>query len=126
MLVGDAVITLTVKIDARDAIADLRRKMKDRSADFNRAFTREVAAIYAETQREVPRRTGALADSGSMTSDTTKRGILRLVISYTASYARWVHERDLNYRVGKWKFVEDPVRKMAPGIPSRIAASMKK
>lgn len=47
-------------------------------------------------------------------------------VGYTANYSIYVHERNLNYRVGQWKFLEEPTRKKKEeyfGVAKKIIAS---
>lgn len=81
---------------------------------------REGEELMAESQEEVPRRTGDLARSRFVILEGSLPDV-EVRVGYTASYAVPVHERPLNYRVGKWKYLEDPFQRRAAGMDARIA-----
>jgi hypothetical protein len=123
--VSAGVLKLGFKVDASGALKGLRKRSEAHRKAFDRAFTREVLAVFEDTQRDVPRRTGSLADTGKVEFDKDDSRRLRIWITYGAPYALWVHERNLNYRHGKWKYVDDPVRKWSKGLGRRLAAAVR-
>lgn len=83
----------------------------------------ESDAIYQESQKQVPSDT--LASSWVRRIINTARG-MKIDMEYTAPYAVYVHEINKNYRVGKWKFLEDPLKKALPGLAKRVSEYVKK
>ena len=89
----------------------------------------EAQEIMSESKKQCPVDTGALRASGYVNEpEETKEGIY-VQMGYggpSAPYAIYVHERlDLHHRVGKAKFLEDPVKDRAPQLPRRIASKLK-
>lgn len=108
------------------------------------AIQREADYELSLTQAQVPVDTGELKRSGRVEGPDVEMGIATLNIAYggpagsgptqtlDVDYAFWVHENlEAHHKVGKAKFVEDPVRseatsgrawrRMAEDIASQLA-----
>lgn len=86
-----------------------------------KAVLQEAYALQAESQKECPVATGRLRASAytKPTDDGAKVG-------YGTGYSVYVHERvDIPHKVGKAKFLEDPLNRMKVGYAERIAKRMK-
>lgn len=49
-----------------------------------------------------------------------------VVVGYSQRYAIWVHETNKNYRVGQWKYLEDPNRRLQSTLRAIIVQVYKK
>lgn len=91
-----------------------------------RAMYEEAQIIFAESQRLVPVRTGALRASGQVFPPKAVGSNIEVEFGYggaAAPYATYVHERlDLSHdSPTQAKFLETPVLQAADTIASRIA-----
>lgn len=91
-----------------------------------RAIYEEAQIIFAESQRLVPVRTGALRASGQVFPPKVSGNDIEVEMGYggaAAPYAIYVHERlDLSHDAPtSAKFLETPVLQAADKIASRIA-----
>lgn len=113
-------------------VKDLHRTIKlfegaaKRKEDvYYRAVFTEGQLIMTASQREVPVRYGNLKNSKFF--DVEKRLHQHIVnMGYTSFYAIYVHEMNKNYRTGKWKYLEDPLRAAVPGFRRRVEARVKR
>jgi hypothetical protein len=81
----------------------------------------EAERIMTASQQEVPVKTGRLKNSKFMVVTESSRGA-SILMGYRAHYAVFVHEMQKNYTVGKWKVLEDPMKRAIPGFDKRVAA----
>lgn len=79
--------------------------------------------LLTEAKRQTPRDTGALINSANLAVETSLSTII-VTLGYNTPYAEPVHERDLNYRVGKWKYLQDPMEDSAAKIWTQIGAGV--
>lgn len=79
--------------------------------------------MLTKAKRQTPRDTGALINSANMVVATSLNTI-EVTLGYNTPYAEPVHERDLNYRVGKWKYLEDPMRENAATVWKQVTAGV--
>ena len=80
--------------------------------------------IMGESKLEVPVDTGALRASGNVQVITPQR----VEIGYDTPYALRQHETPptiYHHTVGKWKFLEDPFRRIAATADEFIAADLR-
>jgi hypothetical protein len=79
--------------------------------------------IMPESQEECPFDTGTLKSTGPISSgmDVREEDFCTISLGYGTSYALRQHE-DLTYRhkIGKAKYLEDPIMRHAPTIPQEI------
>jgi hypothetical protein len=79
-----------------------------------------LEAVGAESQAEVPRKTGRLA--GSMRIAVKQTTPVHGEIEYTAPYAAIVHEVPRGpLSNGKWKYLEDPFKRLEPQMTETVA-----
>lgn len=76
--------------------------------------------VLTEAKRQTPRDTGALINSANLGVETSLSTIT-VTLGYNTPYAEPVHERDLNYRVGKWKYLQDPIEQNAAKVWGEVA-----
>lgn len=84
--------------------------------------------VFAESQLEVPRRTGALAASGHLTPSVSSGSDHSVTISYgPIKYARIVHYNNhhVRHRIGKAYFVIDPLNRWRDRIADMQATAVK-
>jgi len=111
-------------------IRGMTRFTKDVTDSFEDAMLAEVAEeIFPETQRQVPKDTETLADSGTVTSQRRKNGVHAAIV-YDNPYALAVHEippqRAHHDAPTKWKYLEDPLKEAGKGMISRVRSRMRK
>ena len=95
------------------------------------ALYKEGAAIFEESQDEVPIDTNALRTSGQLGFPTIEGKNVVVEISYggaAVDYAMIVHEDlEARHREGKKaKYLEDPARRALVGMDGRILAKIRK
>lgn len=79
--------------------------------------------VLTDAKRQTPRATGALVNSANMGVETTLTTIT-VTLGYNTPYAEPVHERDLNYRVGNWKYLENAINDGASKVWAQVAAGV--
>lgn len=72
--------------------------------------------IKRRSQKEVPVDTGNLKAGAYVTSWNIPFKGPVVEIGYQAAYAAFVHEVQRSHRVGKWKFLEDPLKRSAKDV----------
>lgn len=101
--------------------AKLKAVMQGNKEKTQRAILQEAYALQAESQKECPVDTGRLRASAY--TRPTEEGAR---VGYTSDYSVYVHERvDIPHKVGKAKFLEDPMIRMQEGYAERVAARVK-
>lgn len=98
----------------------LRRIAKNVQQQIDPALVGEAEAILLDT--DPPIKTGALRDSGHVTSDSTSR-TSRATIGYDAEYSPYVHEdleADHSIFGGEPKFLERAMRRAQPDLAARL------
>ena len=119
----------TVTFDLR-GIAELQDGLKNLSAETERKVEAAVRThselVMAASQRQVPRGLPYpnLVNTKRVTVKQTPDGVIMGVLEYLASYAIYVHEINANYRVGKWHYLGDPLREMAPQYIADLSAQL--
>lgn len=98
---------------------------------LGQALYREGAAIFEESQDEVPLDTGNLRASGKLDFPKIEGKDVVVEISYggaAADYALYVHEDlEMNFRNGKKaKYLEDPARRRIKGMDGRLLGAVRK
>jgi len=97
--------------------------------ELAKSLHEEALEAFAESQRQVPRKTGVLANSGVVLEPVVSGTTVTQDLGYggaASKYALIVHE-DLNAnhpRGGKAKYLEDPVTAQVQGMDERIAARL--
>jgi hypothetical protein len=114
----------------RRAAVDVGRSIKQTTEAFTflgneatkaakRGVREHLEMVGTESQKQVPRITGKLARS--MRIDIRERPAVVGTIDYLAPYAVPVHEvQRPPSSTGKWKYLEDPFRDMAPLFKDRV------
>lgn len=124
--------------------SEVKRQLERAGEKARKALLRVVnemtEEIRTESLKEVPRETGALANSCDVkvTSVGTVMGIVEY--GHNAPYALAVHEippppqkseggRSARHGApyghgGKWKYLEDPFNRIAPGMPKEVAKAL--
>ena len=96
---------------------------------LGKALYEESQVILGESKKQCPVDTGTLRSTGHVDEPKYTRSSVDIQIGYggaSAPYAIYVHERlDLRHKVGKAKFLEDPVKEALPKLPSSISERMK-
>lgn len=102
-------------IDTRKLRAAFEREMRDIGTE-----------LLAESKRQVPVDEGTLSRSAVKTARWEGDSFV-VNISYNTPYAAVQHERrDFNHpKKGKAKYLEDPLRQMAPKVRKRLARAMR-
>jgi hypothetical protein len=85
------------------------------------AMYNESHRIMLESQQQVPVDTSRLLRSAFVTLPMVEGNRITIVAGYDTPYAVMQHERtDLNHRVGKAKFLSDPLFAATGGMLNRI------
>lgn len=94
------------------------------------ALLQEAEKIMTESKRQCPVDLGNLRDTGHVTEPEVSGGHVSVTLGYggpAAPYAIVQHERlDFQHKVGKAKFLEDPLLEAANGLETRLAQSIKR
>ena len=98
---------------------------------IGQALYKEGAAIFEESQDEVPVDTNALRTSGQLLFPKVERNNVVVEISYggaAVDYAMIVHEDlETQRRNGKKaKYLEDPARRRLKGMDERLLSAVRK
>lgn len=100
--------------------ANLDRFAADARKAYLAAVRLQAEEIMTASQREVPVKTGNLKNSKFFELKPTSDGA-NVTMGYRAFYAVYVHEIDRNYTVGKWKYLEDPIKQALPEFGEKVA-----
>jgi len=96
---------------------------------LGKATYEESQIILGESKKQCPVDTGTLRSTGHVTEPKYTKSSVEIQIGYggaAAPYAIYVHERlDLRHKVGKAKFLEDPMKEALPKLPSSISERMR-
>lgn len=98
------------------------------SSAFGAALYREGSRILRESLKQVPVDTGRLRSTGYVSPPIKKllAGIV-VEVGYGTHYAVRQHEDvSLRHRVGKAKYLQDPLYAASDGVTQRVVADMKK
>lgn len=95
-------------------------------AQATKALTDEANTILNAAMDQTPVETGTLRRSGTVEDPKVSAKGITVEIGFHTAYAAAVHE-NLNaaHKIGKAKFLEDPVNRAAPGLAGRLAARMR-
>lgn len=104
-------MAVTFKVDWQG-----ERIVKQIEARTKLASSKGLQMIKAETLPLTPRDTGELQASCQITTDATGGSI-----TFTAPHAGFVHERNLKYRSGGWKYLERGTRQAANKVLAMAA-----
>lgn len=107
----------------------LGRLGEEADEELGKELYDEALEAFAESQRQVPRDTGVLANSGQVGEPEHHGHETTVDISYggaASAYALIVHENlDANHpHGGKAKYLEDPVNDRVDGMAERIATRL--
>ena len=105
-------MSIVATIDTSRLQPMLRRASRIQRANLKRVMVRGGERILAQSQREVPRRTGFLANSRFLRVEDT-RTTIAVTIGYSAPYAIFVENAPpgTRFRVGKRHYLRDPVNR---------------
>ncbi len=122
---------ITVEIKGAKQLQEALAKLGDRMmAEAGKALYAEAELIMTESKEQCPVDTGALRGTGHVEDPQASGGQVTVQMGYggpAAPYAVYVHERlDVRHRVGKAKFLEDPVKAAAPKLPARLTRRLKR
>jgi len=116
----------------KEVTANLKR-LEDKARKAMLAELRyEAMKLMTESMLEVPVDTGTLKSSNFVTDPEQTGDVWRVRLGYRAHYALAVHEipapplksdggRSASHVVGKWKYLEDPMKRAATGFAKRAA-----
>jgi len=92
------------------------------------------SSLYMEVQKmmavskgtECPKKSGDLRRSGHVNDPEIKSNLITVEAGYNMVYAARQHE-ELGYRhnIGKAKYLEDPAKRLAVNLPSKLSARVK-
>lgn len=115
------------KVAGIDAVL---QSLKGAATDWQKAMAgaiyQEGLALIADSIPQVPVQTSRLKNSNYVQKpDSIENPVVR--VGYNTDYAYWVHERtELYHRVGKAKFLEDPMNARKVGYVDRLIARAQK
>lgn len=101
------------------------KDLKDLASAYGKAYAAAVylygTEIATRAMRNVPVDSGYLRNSRYVTMPaTTDLGRFQFEVGFSAPYASFVHERNLNYVMGGWKFLSRAVDELAPSASDFI------
>jgi len=98
-------------------------------SEAGKALYAEAELIMTESKEQCPVDTGTLRGTGHVEQPKAEGRQVWVEMGYggpAAPYAVYVHERtELRHKVGKAKYLEDPVKAAAPKLPMRLARRLK-
>lgn len=108
-------------------LAGVLKALQAAGRDMERAVAgsmyAEGQAIMAESVRQVPVDTGRLRASAYVSSPRDGASGPEVTLGYGTSYALPVHERtEIPHKVGKAKYLEDPMNAARAGYADRVGA----
>ena len=121
--------TVEVQFDARKLTELLTKGGPKAAKALEQSLYREAAAVFTQSQVEVPVDTGNLRNSGKLGLPFSESGQVVVEISYggaAADYGIYVHE-DLEARHNPGtnaKFLEGPLKRQTKGMATRLTASV--
>lgn len=94
--------------------------------------TKAISALHAEANNilkeamdQCPVETGTLRRSGTVDEPKVNKKNITVEIGFNTEYAAAVHERiGARHKIGKAKYLEDPVNEAAPGLAGRLKARL--
>lgn len=123
-----------------EVVANLNKEIALIEGRSRKGLFKAALFLFGKSQEEVPVMDGNLRASGYVASDVKTKGD-SVYIGYHAVYAAKVHENPRSgktggvspsgrpykkwAKVGKWKFLEDPIKKYAKLVVRIIAANAK-
>jgi hypothetical protein len=110
-------VKVTGLTQAQKKLGILRMSMLSRLKQFTRD---EIQLIFEESQRQVPRLTHRLANSGMIQPIADGFEII-----YTESYALPVHDIDIPHRTGKWRYLADPANEAQGGMITKATKRLR-
>ena len=107
-------------------LKNLSKLSSDIRSSAEKAVDGVVEGVLNESKMECPVDTGTLRRSGKPELTKDKDNYY-YVLGYNMEYALEVHENlYANHKVGKAKYLEDPVNRAAPTLLNKIEFAMRK
>lgn len=104
--------------------ANLKRLNGMYLSETKKAVGAESEIILGVSKKRTPKDTGYLRNSGYTSVNQDLKGKIFAHIGFSADYAAKVHETNLNYKVGGWKYLESAVNERKDeffiGIANRL------
>lgn len=107
------------------SVASLEKTIEAGGKAYRRAVRVEAEKVMTASQLEVPVDTGRLKNSKFIVIHETSNGLVA-ELGYSADYAIWVHEIPAAHAVGKWKYLEDPIKRAMGKFQSNVADAISK
>jgi len=122
---------ITVEVKGTKELQRTLEKLGERAqAELGKALYAEAELIMTESKKQVPVDTGTLQGTGHVEQPEYDHDQVIVQMGYggpAAPYAVVQHERlDFKHKVGKAKYLEDPVKAAVPKLPSAIAKRLEK
>ncbi len=102
---------------------DLEKAMARHAAGYQGAIYLLGTEIVTRAMRRTPVDSGYLRASRYVQKPSFTATSFVFEVGFSAPYAFFVHERDLKYRVGEWKFLTKAVDDVAAGAERFIAVN---
>ena len=123
-------MTVKLTLDDSDVLAYLDRLTEPQLGNaVGEALFGEAWEIMGKSHREVPVRDGILKNSGTVLPPERRSGSVVVEMGYggaASAYAVVQHERtDFAHRVGKAKYLEDPLMQAAPNLTRNLTARLR-
>lgn len=112
-------------------IEEIQNGFKQLSADTIKsaaaAVRTEAELVLAASKKEVPKGLPYpnLVNTGQTRVRVNPDGTVSGIVEYLAEYAIYVHNINKNYRVGKWQYLADPLRKLSASYVDRLASKLR-
>ena len=118
---------MSASADISSFLAGLGEARQRAEAAAVRAVDQFGEHVIGDSQQLCPKKTGALAASGTTEPAELVGGKVTKRIGHTVDYAAAVHERlDLHHDQGQAKFLETAVRRNAPKLAGFVIDQVKK
>lgn len=114
-------ILLTAPVTGlKQIMKSLEKADKDQRNALAAALYQEGFAIMAESKKECPVRYGLLKGSGYVAPPSPRDTEPIVELGYGKEYAAAVHDVQAPHRVGKWRYLRDPINRAQAGYTRRI------
>lgn len=108
-----------------NGFVQVSKDLKRLASNYGRAYAAAVylfgTEIATRAMRNVPVDSGYLRNSRYVTMpSTTDLGSFQFEVGFSAPYAAFVHERNLKYVMGGWKYLSRAVDELSPSASNFI------
>lgn len=119
--------TFNVKVVGLEAVLkEMERHGEDLDGKIPQGLSDEANTILAVSKDQCPVLTGTMRRTGTAEEPVKSAKGWSVTLGYNTVYAEDVHENlTAQHKIGKAKFLEDPVNAAAPGLAERLATRLR-